>query len=83
MWGRAVAPYAEWVTRALWSSSARLARESAPPTRLTQRFKREAKGGPPAVLLRKTTLRTSQIGSRGKKTYKNPPEMTFDVISCA
>jgi CRISPR-associated endonuclease Cas1 len=44
MWGRAVAPFAEWVTRALWSSSARLARESAPPTRLTQRFKREATG---------------------------------------
>jgi hypothetical protein len=47
MWGRAVAPIAEWVTRALWSSSARLARESAPATRLTQRFKREAKGAPP------------------------------------
>jgi CRISPR-associated endonuclease Cas1 len=46
MWGRAVAPFAEWVTRALWSSSARLARESAPATRLTQRFKREAKGAP-------------------------------------
>lgn len=46
MWGRAVAPFAEWVTRALWSSSARLARESVPPTRLTQRFKREAKGAP-------------------------------------
>jgi CRISPR-associated endonuclease Cas1 len=47
MWGRAVAPFAEWVTRALWSSSARLAREPAPPTRLTQRIKREAKGAPP------------------------------------
>src|ERR1035437_8139525 len=47
MWGRALAPFAEWVTRALWSSSARLARESAPPTRLTQRFKREAKGAQP------------------------------------
>jgi hypothetical protein len=47
MWGRAVAPFAEWVTRALWSSSARLARESPPATRLTQRFKREAKGAPP------------------------------------
>jgi len=46
MWGRAVAPFAEWVTRALWSSSARLARESAPATRLTQQFKREAKGAP-------------------------------------
>jgi hypothetical protein len=46
MWGRAVAPFAEWVTHALWSSSAKLARESAPPTRLTQRTKREAKGAP-------------------------------------
>lgn len=47
MWRRAVAPFAEWVTRALWSSSAKLARESPPATRLTQRFKREAKGAPP------------------------------------
>jgi CRISPR-associated endonuclease Cas1 len=47
MWGRAVAPFAEWVTRALWSSSAKLARESAPATRLTQRFKREEKGASP------------------------------------
>jgi hypothetical protein len=46
MWGRAVAPFAEWVTRALWSSSAKLVRESAPPTRLTQRTKREVKGAP-------------------------------------
>ncbi len=46
IWGRAVAPFAEWVTRALWSSSAKLARESAPATRLTQRTKREAKGAP-------------------------------------
>ncbi|HTT19584.1 MAG TPA: CRISPR-associated endonuclease Cas1 [Candidatus Sulfotelmatobacter sp.] len=48
MWGRAVAPFAEWVTRALWSSSAKLSREPAPPTRLTQRTKREVKGSPPS-----------------------------------
>ena len=47
MWGRAVAPIAEWVAHALWSSSARPARESAPPTRLTQRTKREVKGASP------------------------------------
>jgi len=47
MWGRAVAPVAEWVARALWSSSARPVRESAPPARLTQRFRREAKGALP------------------------------------
>jgi CRISPR-associated endonuclease Cas1 len=47
MWGRAVAPFAEWVTRALWSSSVRLDSEAIPPTRLTQRLKRETKGSPP------------------------------------
>ncbi len=47
MWGRAVAPFAEWVARAFWSISARGPRDAAPPTRLTQRFKREAKGAPP------------------------------------
>jgi CRISPR-associated endonuclease Cas1 len=47
MWGRAVAPFAEWVTRALWSSSAKLVGESTPPTRLTQSTKREVKGAPP------------------------------------
>jgi CRISPR-associated endonuclease Cas1 len=46
-WARAVAPFAEWVSRALWSSSAKLVREPAPPTRLTQRIKREVKGAPP------------------------------------
>lgn len=47
MWGRSVAPFAEWVTRALWSSSAKLVRGPVPPTRLTQRIKREVKGAPP------------------------------------
>jgi CRISPR-associated endonuclease Cas1 len=47
MWARAVGPVAEWVARALWSSSAKLVREPAPPTRLTQRTKREVKGAPP------------------------------------
>jgi len=46
MWGHAVAPFAEWVSRAFWSSSAKLTRESAPPTRLTQRTKRELTGAP-------------------------------------
>jgi CRISPR-associated endonuclease Cas1 len=44
MWGRAVAPFAEWVARLLWSSSRKPAGEPPPPTRLTQRRKREAKG---------------------------------------
>lgn len=44
IWGRAVAPLAEWVARALWSNSRKPSDQVAPPTRLTQRHKREAKG---------------------------------------
>jgi hypothetical protein len=46
IWGRAVAPFAEWVARNLWSRSTKSVRQGAPPTRLTQRHKREAKGAP-------------------------------------
>jgi len=46
MWGRAVAPFAEWVARTLWSNSRKPGDQVAPPTRLTQRHKREAKGAP-------------------------------------
>ena len=46
IWGRAVAPFAEWVARTLWSNSTKPSRQVAPPTRLTQRHKREAKGAP-------------------------------------
>jgi hypothetical protein len=46
IWGRAVAPFAEWVAQVLWSSTTRPGRQFAPPTRLTQRHKREAKGAP-------------------------------------
>ena len=41
-WGRAVAPIAEWVARALWSTIRRP--DSPLATRLTQRLRREAKG---------------------------------------
>ncbi len=44
MWGRAIAPHAEWVARTLWTARPRPASHSAPPTRLTQARKREAKG---------------------------------------
>ena len=49
-WGRLVAPWAEYVVRALWNTTSK---SILPPTRLTQRHKREAKGKspiPPAVL---------------------------------
>jgi hypothetical protein len=44
-WGRAVAPVAEWVAGTLWSRNRKPTRDVALPTRLTQRHKREAKGG--------------------------------------
>jgi CRISPR-associated endonuclease Cas1 len=47
MWRRAVAPYAESVARMFWSPTARGAKSIVPPTRLTQRHKREAKGASP------------------------------------
>jgi CRISPR-associated endonuclease Cas1 len=49
-WGRAVAPVAEWVARALWST---IRKPNAPlATRLTQNNKREAKGAPPQPSIR-------------------------------
>lgn len=44
-WGRAVAPVAEWVAQALWSSTSKSAsKEPNLPTRLTQRHRSEGRG---------------------------------------
>jgi CRISPR-associated protein Cas1 len=44
MWGRAVAPIAEWVAGTLWSGRRKQSGAVSLPTRLTQRRKRETKG---------------------------------------
>src|SRR3989449_4414498 len=44
-WGRAVAPFAEWVARSLSSTISKPNRQIGPATRLTQRHRREAKTG--------------------------------------
>jgi CRISPR-associated endonuclease Cas1 len=44
-WGRAVAPFAEWVAATLWSGRRKPSGAVSLPTRLTQRHKREGKGG--------------------------------------
>jgi CRISPR-associated protein Cas1 len=49
-WGRAVAPFAEWIARAFWSHTRN--RNHLPPTRLTQQAKREAKGQSPDLSLK-------------------------------
>jgi CRISPR-associated endonuclease Cas1 len=59
-WGRTVAPFAEWVARTLWSTIAKPARQTFPATRLTQRRRREAKGGP-SSLPEKSTLKPESI----------------------
>jgi hypothetical protein len=43
-WGRLIAPWAEYVARALWHITAR---PKAPATRLTQQHRREARGSSP------------------------------------
>jgi CRISPR-associated endonuclease Cas1 len=44
-WRRAVAPVAEWLSEALWSTVRKPARDPLPPTPLTQRHRREARDG--------------------------------------
>jgi hypothetical protein len=44
MWGRAVAPIAEWVAQQLWSTTRKRAPTDLPQTHLTQTHRREAKG---------------------------------------
>jgi CRISPR-associated endonuclease Cas1 len=57
-WGRAVAPYAEWVAREFWST---IRKPDTPfVTRLTQANKRKAKGGP-SVLPAKPTPRPENV----------------------
>ena len=44
VWGKLVAPWAEYVARSLWNSISRPQAPSSPPTPLTQQRRREAKG---------------------------------------
>jgi hypothetical protein len=47
VWGRAVAPTAEWVAQQLWSTTRKRTPTDLPPTHLTQTHRRKAKGGSP------------------------------------
>lgn len=46
IWGRLVAPWAEYVARSLWTSTSRPKAVASLPTPLTQQHRREAKGRP-------------------------------------
>jgi CRISPR-associated endonuclease Cas1 len=75
MWRHAVAPIAEWVARALWSNSAKPTRQVAPPTRLTGRHKREAKGAPSFPLATRVPQRQKLCPGCGK-------DIRADVTHC-
>jgi CRISPR-associated endonuclease Cas1 len=49
VWGKLVAPWAEYVAHALWSTTSRASGRISSPTRLTQQHRREAKGGLPTA----------------------------------
>lgn len=76
MWRHAVAPFAEWVARTLWSTSIKPARLVAPPTRLTQRHKREAKGAPSFPLDERVPRRQTLCRGCGKN-------IGMEAIHCA
>jgi len=44
IWGRAVAPVAEWLAQQLWSTTRKRVDTELPPTHLTQTHRRKAKG---------------------------------------
>jgi CRISPR-associated endonuclease Cas1 len=62
-WGRAVAPYAEWIARTLWT---RRPASNAPATRLTQRHRREAKGHSSPQIAQPAPRRQRLCGGCGK-----------------
>jgi CRISPR-associated endonuclease Cas1 len=51
IWGKLVAPWAEYVAHTLWATTSRPSNRSSIPTRLTQQHRREAKGGLPTTVV--------------------------------
>lgn len=75
VWRHAIAPVAEWVARTLWSNSTGRTRHVAPPTRLTGRHKREAKGAPSFPLAKYVPQRQKLCRGCGK-------DIRADVTHC-
>jgi len=59
IWGRAVAPIAEWVCRAFSASVPKRTARIFPPTRLTQSYRRQAKGTSPGLPVKATPRPTT------------------------
>src|SRR5215831_3820411 len=74
-WGNLVAPWAEYVARALWTTTAR---PKIPATRLTQQHRREAKASPPLPPETKTPRRQESL-SRVRKDDQDWPKSLWPV----
>ena len=69
VWGRLVAPWAEYVQRALWANTSRYRSSRLIPTRLTQQHRRNAKGAAaPRVVMPKPHPLCLGCGARVRKT---------------
>jgi CRISPR-associated endonuclease Cas1 len=69
-WGRAVAPFVEWLTQFLWSTTRKRRKAELPPTRLTQNRKRETKGQTPRNAMVSTPSREKLCFNCGKPLSK-------------
>jgi CRISPR-associated endonuclease Cas1 len=63
-WGRAVAPYAEWIAHTLWTR--RRVKDAGPATRLTHQRRREARGHSSAQIVEAAPRRQHICGGCGK-----------------
>jgi hypothetical protein len=72
MWGRAVAPVAEWVAQSLWSSAGKsTGKEPTIPTRLTQRRRSAGRGNTALALVNSVPRRARICEVCGAEEVKN------------
>ena len=82
IWRRALAPLAEWIAHALWSSMSRPALAKAPATRLTQNRKREARGIPIEPLANSSIVPRSCIPTASRFTVAKLVRLNrFDPVA--
>ena len=80
MWARAVAPFAEWVARTLWSTTSKPKRYGHPATPLTQRHRREAKGATPLPPAIKAPLREKLCPECGSRIKRESTQCAFCAV---
>jgi CRISPR-associated endonuclease Cas1 len=81
-WAKHIAPFAEWLTRTLWSAKGKTAEQKTPPTRLTQSNKYTVKGAtPPSVAapVAKTERVCATCGIRPALKGNNCPDCAREL----